>query len=463
MRHDKPPQSSPELSSTRSSDYEQNSGDTIGTAVDHYIHTRAFIIKVYEGGRRRVSDINELRYSIDHQLNDYIRRQIRSNQEKIEPLNERPANTGMTICVPVAIQSETPETIERLMQQIATASAGVEGGVNVIIWANAKTTPTQKQFIQEQCKPLYNHLRQQLTPFDSNTVTINTAFEAIDTDSFILSTIRGNFMETVIARLMNGEIDIDHPVLWLDADTTRIRPKTLRAVQQDIKERPFGFCHPDIAFSLEWLEGISPHDWDPYSRLLFVDEMAQRAFNRVACLQGNVPTPINDRVYAEESGLAFPISTYLASGGLRQKDRMGESALLQRRYQQHGAGFFDRLARSEADNPYLYDVRWLDATGVGIEMSARRIHRLLQEQPTEEVDFSRTFANDYVLATEQEAPPDDQVVDTSRMEALARTILTRKRGTSSETLQQDTRKRVERMLRNRVLGFNLPEKFFNID
>ena len=89
-------------------------------------------------------------------------------------------------------------------------------------------------------------------------MTISTAFEVICTDGFIMNVVRNNFMEAVIARLMDGEIDIDHPILWLDADTTRIRPNTLRTVQQDIKKHPFGFCHPDIDYSLEWLEGIRP-------------------------------------------------------------------------------------------------------------------------------------------------------------------------------------------------------------
>lgn len=277
-----------------------------------------------------------------------------------------------------------------------------------------------------------------------------------------MNIVRNNFMEAVIARLMDGEIDIDHPVLWLDADTTRIRPGTLRAVQQDIKKHPFGFCHTGIDYSLEWLEGTRPQDWDAYSKLLFVDEMVRRAFKRAAHQQFSSENSIEDRIYAEESGLAFPLSTYLTSGGLHSKDSIGESYHLRRRHMYYGESFFIKLYRPEATNPYLDKLRRLDAPGVGIETSARRIHHALQNQPIGNTTFSRIQDDNYTLSAEQEEMSDGQTFDADRIETLARIILTRKRCVADEGgLQQDARKRAERMLRNRVLGFNLPKGFFN--
>lgn len=431
--------------------------DTTEAAVAFYTDKRAS--NTLPSDMYTLTNFDELKRYIQVR-SDYMQKQIRSNQEKIEPISKQPANTGMTICVPVAIRHETPETIERLMKQLTAASAGIENGIHVVVWANAKATPSQKQFTQKQCKPLYDRLRQQFTSFNSDAMTISTAFEVICTDGFIMNVVRNNFMEAVIARLMDGEIDIDHPILWLDADTTRIRPNTLRTVQQDIKKHPFGFCHPNIDYSLEWLEGIRPQDWDAYSKLLFVDEMVRRAFRRVACQRFSSENSIEDRIYAEESGLAFPLSTYLASGGLYPEDLMGESSHLRRRYMRYGAKFLRKLYRPEITNPHLDDIRWLDASGIGIETSARRVHHTLHKQPIGSTTFSRAQDANYTLSTEQEEFLHDQAPNTDRIETLARIILTRKRGVADEELQQDARKRVERMLRNRALGFNLPEEFF---
>lgn len=158
-------------------DYLDIPKDTAEAAVAFYTERRAAHTTPLDLGTYAPTNFDELKHYIQIQ-NDYIqtqnghiREQIRSNKEKIEPISKQPANTGMTICVPVAIRHETPETIERLMEQLTAASTDVENGINVVVWANAKATPSQKQFTKKQYRPLYDRLRQQLANFNSDAVT----------------------------------------------------------------------------------------------------------------------------------------------------------------------------------------------------------------------------------------------------------------------------------------------------
>jgi|GEM_PF-5128887 hypothetical protein len=149
----------------------------------------------------------------------------------------------MTVCVPLAIRHETPETIERFMQQIINASSNVENGVNVLIWANAKYNENENSIdVKQQSEALYEELRQKLLDLEnkpeSANITISTALEVVPSSEFSMSQIRNNYMEAITGRLIDGEIDETHPIVWLDADTTRIRPNTLSAIQRHIKKTP---------------------------------------------------------------------------------------------------------------------------------------------------------------------------------------------------------------------------------
>ena len=171
-----------------------------------------------------------------------VQSSILENQKRVESVSQKPANTGMTVCIPLAIRYETPETIERLMQQIISASNGVENGVNVLIWANAKYKDHEEfSSVEQEVITSYKELRQQLQRLEqeSDAVTISTAMDKIVPDEqFSMSQIRNNYMEAITGRLIDGEIDETHPIVWLDADTTRIRPNTLAAIQRHTKKRP---------------------------------------------------------------------------------------------------------------------------------------------------------------------------------------------------------------------------------
>ena len=120
------------LSDACEQDYLDIPKDTAEAAVAFYTERRAAHTTPLDLDTYAPTNFDELKHYIQIQ-NDYIqtqnghiREQIRSNKEKIEPISKQPANTGMTICVPVAIRHETPETIERLMEQLTAASTDVE-------------------------------------------------------------------------------------------------------------------------------------------------------------------------------------------------------------------------------------------------------------------------------------------------------------------------------------------------
>lgn len=371
-----------------------------------------------------------------------IQNSIAENQKRVESVSQKPANTGMTICIPLAIRYETPETIERLMQQIIGASNGVENGVNVLIWANAKYKDHEElSSVEQEVSMSYKELRQQLQRLEqeSDTVTISTAIdEIIPDEQFSMSQIRNNYMEAITGRLIDGEIDETHPIVWLDADTTRIRPNTLSAIQRHTKKDPYKFYHPDINYSLEWLEGKRPEEWDVNSKLLFIDEMAQREHKRVAVEKG---FKILDRAYPDESGLSFTLSKFVNSGGLDTSDPIDESSHLLMRAGYSGC-----------------DVQWLDEDKqdkVGIEVSARRTYQEMSSLPPG-IDLVpyRTFSYrpEYILSSEQDSNP-NYSKRTLNPEATALFLLSKRRSGKAYTeADKAARKVTERMLANKVLN-----------
>lgn len=370
-----------------------------------------------------------------------VQSSILENQKRVESVSQKPANTGMTICVPLAIRYETPETIERLMQQIIGASNGVENGVNVLIWANAKYKDHEElSSVEQEVSMSYKELRQQLQRLEqeSDTVTISTAIdEIIPDEQFSMSQIRNNYMEAITGRLMDGEIEENHPIVWLDADTTRIRPNTLSTIQKCIQKYP-QFYHPDIDYSLEWLEGKRPEEWDVNSKLLFIDEMAQREYKRVALEKG---FKILDRAYPDECGFSFSLSNFVNSGGLDTKDPIDESSRLLMRAGYAGC-----------------DVQWLDdekRNQVGIEVSARRTYQEMSSLPPG-IDLVpyRTFSYrpEYILSSEQDSNP-NYSKRTLDPEVTALFLLKKRRSGKAYTeADRAARKVTERMLANKVLS-----------
>lgn len=371
-----------------------------------------------------------------------VQSSILENQKRVESVSQKPANTGITICVPLAIRYETPETIKRLMQQIISASNGVENGVNVLIWANAKYKDHEEfSSVEQEVSMSYKELRQQLQCLEqeSDTVTVSTAIdEIIPDEQFSMSQIRNNYMEAITGRLIDGELEEDHPIVWLDADTTRIRPNTLSATQRHIKKDPYKFYHPDINYSLEWLEGKRPEEWDVNSKLLFIDEMAQREHKRVAVEKG---FNILDRAYPDESGLSFALYGFLKAGGLDTSDPIDESSRL--------------LIRAGHSR---YNVRWLDEDRqdkVGIEVSARRTYQEMSSLPPG-VDLVpyKTFSYrpEYVLFSDQNSNLNISK-RTLDPEATASFLLSKRRSGEAYTeADRAARKVTERMLANKVLN-----------
>ena len=372
-----------------------------------------------------------------------VQSSILENQKRVESVSQKPANTGMTVCIPLAIRYETPETIERLMQQIISASNGVENGVNVLIWANAKYKDHEEfSSVEQEVSMSYKELRQQLQRFEqeSDAVTISTAMDKIVPDEqFSMSQIRNNYMEAITGRLIDGELEEDHPIVWLDADTTRIRPNTLSAIQRHVKKDPYKFYHPDINYSLEWLEGKRPEEWDVNSKLLFIDEMAQREHKRVAVEKG---FPIFDRYYPDESGLSFSLYSFLKAGGIDTNDPLNESHSLLTRTGQRKS------------------VKWIDEDKhdqVGIEVSARRTYQEMSSLPPGvNVVPYRTFSYDpnYVMSSDQSSGSADTDKVELDIKATTLYLLSKRRSRLKIYTEADkaARKVTKRMLANKVLN-----------
>lgn len=256
---------------------------------------------------------------------DHIRFEMQANYDLLEPVDtaEHPADkpAAMTVCIPVALMGEDQATIDRVLDTVHSSQQELGQPVDVILWTNTPNTPPNsgkpglRQRIKERraaatAEKRYQDLRDSLQRFDGSGTRIKTALQFIPEGQGSIGKIRSDYMEAAAVDALENGYDSDHPILWLDADTTYITKNTLPLINEKVRAGDTLFVHATERFTTEWADGKPMSERDSATRAIMIDEIHRRKFAKLAAKEGK------QIGYREESGLAFKIETYLKLGGV---------------------------------------------------------------------------------------------------------------------------------------------------
>lgn len=236
---------------------------------------------------------------------------MEDNYAKLETLgNVEAGSAGLTVVIPVAVLSEDFEGLKHVMELITVAQKDLGESINVVIWANAfYKGARQKKSVLQSADQRYADLQAELESFSSDDVRVRIAL-ATYKGNVHMTNVRSDYMEAVAMMAIKENSSFMHPVLWLDADTTSLKPRSLAMMRDEVQKGQVLFPHLKLNFDIDWLDASQPlSQADNATKAVAVDEI-----NRRIAYRDN-----EDKGYYEESGLGFAIGTYLSSGGLNPK------------------------------------------------------------------------------------------------------------------------------------------------
>ncbi len=290
---------------------------------EHEVIDRESLQVATEQYLRRYEEVKRLRYLRDEK--PYPQKEVErddrdarvayesmeDNYAKLETLgNVEAGSAGLTVAIPVAVLSEDFEGLKHVIKLIAVAQKDFGESINVVIWANAfYKGARQKKSVLESADQRYADLQAELESFSSNDVRVRIALAAYK-GNIHMTNVRSDYMEAVAMMALKENNSFMHPVLWLDADTTSLKPRSLAMMRDQVQKGQVLFPHLKLHFDIDWLDANqSLSQADNATKAVAVDEI-----NRRIAYRDN-----EDKGYYEESGLGFAIGTYLSSGGLNPK------------------------------------------------------------------------------------------------------------------------------------------------
>lgn len=227
--------------------------------------------------------------------NDYLS----ANHDLLRPLgtalDDIPA---MTVCVPIAID-EGMGNIAATLRQITKSAKNLEGSAEVILWVNHNYSAPDVEHGFDEILSLANL-------HTNGKVHFSAALDIIPDDARTMSRIRTDMMNALIVRAEQNDYPVNHPVLWLDADTTFIAKNAFSKICEDASSCPVpAFHQPQLNWSADWIDPTVP--LDTATKAFIVDELQRRAEAKsVEKMRGS---------YLEEPGMFFPLDAYILAGG----------------------------------------------------------------------------------------------------------------------------------------------------
>lgn len=247
-----------------------------------------------------------------------------------------------------------------------------------------------KQRYQELCQAIKRR------QFPDNTIKIIVAFDVLPnrfppTEVGMVKKVkqaRTNYMAFIIKQQKRGELPSDHPILWLDADTTFIDESMVPLMLHALKQDRAHFVKGHLLLTVDASESQP--------------SLLRNTAEHVATLFGATKSELEEQLemyeprdYVEECGLAFKLSSYIQAGGLAYSRGpvQGETRVLLGRARK-------RLDPSIPMVCYLADA--LHGT------SHRRIYALAHTVPAYDIpDYQ--FGNLYQLCSNIEVDPLRQI------------------------------------------------------
>jgi hypothetical protein len=261
-----------------------------------------------------------------------IRQRMESFSDLLEPLNDSdPAlKPAMTVCIPVALLGENQVTLDRVVDAVAHSQKAFGQPVEVILWTNTieknssgKLTIRERlraEYAHRQTQKRYSNLRDHLRRADQPGLLIKTALEVQPQESASISKVRSHYMEALAINAEKQGYNPDHPVVWLDADTTYLARNTLGDIHDTLAQKKTLFVHANERYTTEWADGVAMADRDEATRAVMISEIQRRKLIKDARKAGQKTG------YPEESGLAFNMDTYLKLGGVNTENAVEEAS-----------------------------------------------------------------------------------------------------------------------------------------
>jgi len=283
------------------------------------------------------------------------------------------AKPALTVTMPLAILGEDIATPLRALELIQAERAYCDGDIEVVLWANAGFQGRYEESqIVAKARNRYQDLRTALADQTTKGVRVRTALEVFElpiSQSVPMSQLRANYMEAVTVDAIERGFGYDHPVLWLDADTTDVGKGSLQQIITSVRQLDSYFIHADTRYSIDWAHGTPFNKLDDASKAVAISEVLRRCFVRNGM----------ERAYDEECGLAFALGTYLFSGGVSTQRPIGEAHDLLNQAVHGRIRPYPHIVEALAiETPIDSAVRYLPKARVGT--SARRHLALVQQK-----------------------------------------------------------------------------------
>lgn len=253
-------------------------------------------------------------------------RGIANERQKVTVRRELLEKTGtdqehdvprMTICVPIAINSETPEMLTSLLQKVSKGQEDFDDSLQVILWANTNTDTDESRL---QAQSNYDVLKELAMQYDHSQLQIQTALDIIPSEEFSMSRLRQRFMDAFVGLAIDEDYTTDHVVTWLDADAAMIGQDYFGKLYDQTSKDEVGFVHPRVDYIADWAVGQNKLTYDDSTRAFLANEIINRTMR-------NEDAP-ELYEYTEESGLTFTYLTFLLSGGCDTNNPVDESESL---------------------------------------------------------------------------------------------------------------------------------------
>lgn len=264
-----------------------------------------------QGTREEVSDTEAIQSVFEDMQQQY---------DKLVTLGDvadRPA--ALTVAIPVAIRSEEPEQLARLISLIHQAQQQYDKPVDVILWNNAKSSEADDpDEITKDALSKHESMIRAIEDFSDTNVRLRTAFEVNDPQEGAITSVRHRQMSAVAMNTYRDSADFMHPVIWLDADTIDLSKNAFVEMDSQVRSGSVLFPHLETNYGIDWVDKDNPKNIDTTTRIVVVNEIIRRIVMR------GTPTFGRDDYY-EESGMGFAIGTYLTVGGTDTSESDGES------------------------------------------------------------------------------------------------------------------------------------------
>lgn len=236
-----------------------------------------------------------------------------SSNDDHEPIED----PEMIVCIPVAAHNEDPHTLQTTFDVLAQQQNANK--TELLIFGNYPDSIGDDAELAAH-ENIHQSVEQARHKHPELNIRYVTA--AFEEETMGMGAVRKDMMDMVVADALVRGRNYQQPVVWIDADLTRMNTNALAAMNQKIKFGGSHFVHLRTRQTIENLTGVASLDsLSLEERIAAHYEITRRRASRAE----NIP-------YPEESGLGFMLGSYVLVGGVNSRDPANEAMHMLRTY-----------------------------------------------------------------------------------------------------------------------------------